>query len=144
MLAINLPYPITASAVPESRRMAFLAERFGTLAIDEGERAVCASMSRIAGDYQGSYWEFYRLTNGGFFVAPVSAPRWRIAVHGNGFDGVLSADAVGVVVTLFALFRLAFEFDDSGTGDHMVWNCCRLLDYAERLPESRSILQAIR
>jgi hypothetical protein len=57
--------------------------------------------------YRGAYWHFYELSNGGFYMAPEMASA-RVCVEGNGFDGELSADAIGITVCLFAFSHGSF------------------------------------
>lgn len=48
---------------------------------------------RLSEDYNGGFWNFYTLTNGGFYMAPAGDKRMRLEVDGNGFSGEMSADA---------------------------------------------------
>ncbi|MGR8998212.1 MAG: antirestriction protein [Gammaproteobacteria bacterium] len=62
----------------------------------------------IADDYNGSYWEFYELSNGGFYMAPRSDSKFNVSCE-NGFEGQLSADALGIVACLYAHSNLSFS-----------------------------------
>jgi hypothetical protein len=55
-----------------------------------------------------------------FYMAPDLADRLEIEVDGNGFRGELSADAAGIVATLFALGQLAAEAADTDAGDALI------------------------
>ncbi|PVZ82653.1 klcA [Serratia sp. S1B] len=57
--------------------------------------------------YDGGEWDFFELSNGGMFLAPNSRKEYRITVHGNYFDGLLTAEAAGIVVTYFTLAQLS-------------------------------------
>lgn len=132
--------PIVASLVPENQRMAFLPTFFGTQYMFRGEHFVYYWLSRLAPAYKGGYWEFYTLSNGGFYLAPSSGTRrYRLQVEGNGFDGEMSADAAGVVATLFAVNHLAHETRD----DRIIDLYCLLFEFARRHPEANVITRAI-
>ena len=50
---------------------------------------------RLSEDYHGGYWEFYTLSNGGFYMAP-SGDRFYHVTCENQFEGDLSEDAFGI------------------------------------------------
>ena len=133
-------HAITAHPVPELARCSFLPRHFGTAAAEAAR--IGDLMASLAGDYRGGFWEFYELTNGGFYLAPVDAPRWRIVAARNNFDGVLSADSAGVVVTLRTLAQLALASDDGAVADRAVVDYFLLLDFAYWLPEAPLIFAA--
>lgn len=128
----------TASLVPEAKRMAFLPNCFGRYFL-MGEVLVYGWLDRLSADYSGGCWEFYTLSNGGFYLAPKIGQRLRMAVEGNGFEGELSPDAAGIVATLFALNQLAFETRD----DHLIDCYHALRDFALEHAEAALIAQAI-
>lgn len=128
----------TASLVPEAQRMAFLPNCFGRYFL-MGEVLVYSWLDRLSVDYSGGSWEFYTLTNGGFYLAPRIGRRLRIAVEGNGFEGEMSPDAAGVVATLFALNQIAFETRD----DRLIKHYHALHDFARVHAEAALILAAI-
>jgi len=61
----------------------------------------------LSPDYQGGYWEFYALSNGGFYMAPASDSLFQVSCM-NGHKGNLSADALGITVCLYAYSSLSF------------------------------------
>lgn len=76
------------------------------------------------------------------YMAPTTPERLRITVAGNEFDGELSADAAGIVATLFALGQLAAtEADD--IRDQFVHLFHWLREYAAEHAEARLIFRAI-
>jgi len=75
------------------------------------EPVIYTITDKLAPEYQGGYWEFYVLSNDGFYMAPVADRYYRVSSE-NGFEGVLSADALGVTVCLYAYSHLSFA-DDS-------------------------------
>jgi len=64
----------------------------------------------LSTDYDGGYWQFYALSNGGFYMAPDIDLPFRVACD-NGFEGALSADAFGITVCLYAYSLLSFSAD---------------------------------
>ena len=61
-----------------------------------GEALVFGWLDALSEDYNGGFWNFYTLTNGGFYMAPAGDKRMRLEVDGNGFSGEMSADAAGI------------------------------------------------
>ncbi|HDV8919489.1 TPA: antirestriction protein [Escherichia coli] len=66
-----------------------------------------SALDKIEAHYDGGEWDFYELSNGGYFMAPNSREHYRISVQGNYFDGLLSAEAAGMAATSFVLAQLA-------------------------------------
>ena len=135
---INYQESITATALNESQRLQVLPELFDQHMM-RFEAYVYGWMGRLAEEYDGAYWDIYRLSNGGFYMAPSSLPRYKLCVVGNGFEGALSADAAGIVVTLFALNQLAWEVRRNEIADLYHW----LRDYAANHAEAALIFRAI-
>ena len=86
--------PVTASLVAEAQRLDFLPAYFGPRLMMRGEALVYAWLRRLCERYNGAYWHYYTLSDGGFYLAPDLAERLEIEVDGNGFRGELSADAL--------------------------------------------------
>jgi hypothetical protein len=100
---------ISAKVVPDTLRMHFLPKYFGKQMI-RGEAAVYASLGRLCSAYQGGYWDFMELSNGGFYMRPATEKRFQLFVpDGNDFSGEVSADAAGIVASLFALNQLCWS-----------------------------------
>lgn len=59
-----------------------------------------SALDKIEAHYDGGEWDFYELSNGGYFMAPNSREHYRISVQGNYFDGLLSAEAIAVLMTV--------------------------------------------
>ena len=78
--------------LPKHAGKAFL--RYEMLAFD--------IMGKACQDYHGGMWDFFELSNGGFYMAPDSEKCFRLIWEDNWFDGELSADAAGIGVSLMA------------------------------------------
>ena len=129
--------PITVKPVSEELRLNFLPRYFGKH-FSRGEAMIYDWASRLSTEYSGGYWEFFELSNGGFYLAPVGAPV-HVQWHLNSFDGVLSADAFGIVVTLFSLCHLAEVSGDDDIGERYH----HLRDFAFSHAEAATIARAI-
>ena len=62
----------------------------------------------LAEDYNGGYWQFHSLGNGGFFMAPDVDRGFEVSCE-NGFEGTLSADALGITACLYSYSHLSFR-----------------------------------
>jgi hypothetical protein len=129
-----------ASVVPEVRRMEFLPDLFGRKLMLIGERTVFEFMSWLASDdYAGGLWNFYEFGNRPLYLAPASELHFRISCETNGYRGEVSAEAAGIVATLFALSHLSFRH----SSEHLSDSYARLCNYAADHAEAREIFQAI-
>ena len=102
----DTPALIEARLVDDSRRLSMLPHYFGRRMM-MFESAVYNFMHRFGPDYRGGFWQFYELGNGGFYMAP-DGESFRFQVDTNGYEGVMSADAAGITVCLFACSHLSF------------------------------------
>jgi hypothetical protein len=138
---IEEPTPVTRQLVPEEQRLAVTADLFGAhfpLAI---EPVVFSITERMAQDYHGGYWNFYQLSNSGFYLAPEGDQIYPVSCD-NYFTGQLSADALGVTACLYAYSHLSFSRDKS-FGRVCVQHYHWLRAYMFTHPEVAAILGAI-
>ncbi|MCG3171659.1 MAG: Antirestriction protein KlcA [Pseudomonadales bacterium] len=132
---------ITRQLVPESKRLSITAELFGVNFPLLLEPAVFNFAGQLAHAYHGAYWHFYRLGNGGFYMAPDTEARFRVVCE-NCYEGALSADALGITACLYAYSHLAFTAPTAIAlilAEHYHW----LREFMFEHPEARQILQAI-
>lgn len=131
---------ITRSPVPDALRIKHVADIFGVHFPMQLEPFIYSITERIASEYKGGYWEFYALSNGGFYMAPHSDKLFEVSCE-NGFEGNLSADALGITVCLYAYSNLSFG------GGEFAKTCAEqyhlLREYMFEHPEVGKILQAI-
>ncbi|MEX3581631.1 MAG: antirestriction protein [Burkholderia sp.] len=132
---------ITAALVPDDQRLDFLPAFFGPDLMMYGEALVYKWMGRLSHHYKGGFWLFHSLSNGGYYMAPNQPVRLRVAVAGNGFDAFVSADAAGVIATLFALGQLAAT--ENGAHERFCDLYHALRDYAGGHAEAAFIDRAI-
>lgn len=130
---------IKRSLVDENVRLDFLPHHLGRWCVMfEGE--VFDWMRALTQyEYQGGFWDFYELSNGGFYIGLQEERSFRLFCSGNGFEGELSASAASIVACLFALSSLSFKAREDHVADHYH----RLLAYVEQHPERALIYQAI-
>ena len=74
---------ITATRVPDEDRLNFWSRHVGPKYMLSFERHVFGWMRRLCGDYDGGFWEFYELSNGGFYIAPQNGSKMRLIWPGN-------------------------------------------------------------
>ena len=104
------------------------------------EPAIFDIAGQLSADYTGGLWEFYALSNGGFYMAPKTDEPFDVRGE-NGFEGRLSACAFGITVCLYAFSHLSFG------GDRLAEICAEqyhlLREHMLDHREAQSILAAI-
>ena len=128
----------TAVLIGSRDRLRALPRHFGVQSMLRVESAVYSAMRMLAREYTGGYWHYYEVSNGGFYMAPAAPTPFAVSVHGNGFTGNLSADAVGIVASLFGINRVA----NAGC-ERCIEHYYLLRDYAASHAESSDIFGAI-
>ena len=126
--------------VPEHQRTTTTAEQFGFNFSRRIEPFVFAMAEEMGHEYRGGLWQFFQLSNGGFYMAPDFDTLFTVSCE-NEFSGPMSADALGITACLYAYSHLSF-----GQGD-FAETCSRhyhwLREYMMDHPEARNILRAI-
>lgn len=98
---------ITRALVPDDRRADFVDTLFGIHFPMQLEPYIFSVAAELSSDYDGGYWEFYALSNGGFYMAPDDDEPFIVRSE-NGYEGTMSADALGITACLYAYSRLSF------------------------------------
>ena len=129
---------IISVRVPDNERLAFLPRHAGKSMLSV-ENSVYKALSRFCKDYTGGYWNFYELSNGGFYMAPDLDGFLPLFIESNGYEGEASADAAGIVSTLFALNYVCNLSGDEKLIDRYYW----LRDFAGEHDEADEIFAAI-
>ncbi len=130
----------TASIVGDERRLQFLPTLFGRSLLIIGENATYSLMERLSPlDYGGGFWDFYEYEGKPLFLAPRSKSRFRITGEITGFQGEVSAEAAGIIATLFAFSHLSFQYRSDVLSDGYT----RLYEYSADHSEAAEIFQAI-
>ena len=130
---------VTRELVPEHRRMSVVERLFGIHFPLHLEPIIYGITDRMAEDYGGGYWEFYTLSNGGFYMAPSTDVVFHVTCD-NMFEGDLSGDALGITACLYVYSHLSF----SGGRFARVCACHyhRLREFMFEHPEVSAILGA--
>ena len=102
---------VTRKLVPEDRRADHADEIFGLDFPLRLEPTVFTFADRLSPDYRGGYWQFYGLSNGGFYLSPDADISFEV-VSENGYRGRMSAEAFGITVCLYAYSHLSFGHDE--------------------------------
>lgn len=92
---------LTTRQVPEHRRMSAVFRAFGRLAVTV-EHDAQAVMRESCAAYSGGLWNYHELSNGGFYMTPTGEDSFQVS-RSNYFEGELSAEAVGIMVSLAAI-----------------------------------------
>jgi len=123
----------------DTLRVTYTANLFGVHFPFKLEPTIYGMADRLAPAYNGGYWHFYGLSNGGFYMAPATDTIFDVSCE-NGFDGKLSADALGITACLYAYSHLSF-----GEGE-FAQVCAEhyhlLRDFMMEHAEARAILRA--
>ncbi len=125
--------------VPDIERMGFLPRLFGPSLMITGENVVYTFMARMCADYRGGFWDFIEAGDA-LYMAPQSPERFALLWDGNGYQGVVSKDCAGIIVTLFALSHMSMIYRNR---DGLAEAYDRLLEHASRHPEAVEIFRAI-
>jgi hypothetical protein len=130
---------VTKELVPENQRLAISERLFGIHFPLRMEPVIYGITERMAHEYKGGYWDFYTLSNGGFYMAPSGDDVFHVSCD-NMFEGDLSADALGITACLYAYSNLSF----SNTRFARVSACHyhRLREHMFEHPEVKAILGA--
>jgi hypothetical protein len=105
------------------------------------ESFVFETASSLSEQYEAGRWDYFVLSNRGFYMAPSTPERIRAACA-NGFNGELSRDAFGMTCCLYAYSFLSFSAD-RGFAEKCATHFHRLREAALLQPEALSILSAI-
>lgn len=119
---------ITAIEVKnEQARLKFLPSKLGRYGI-AFENAIYNWMTRNAIAYNGGYWDFYTLSNGGFYLQPTKG---YMLTSPNGFMDDVSVQEAGIIVTLMMLSHFSFVTYEKGHNE----DCERISAYFHQLRE---------
>ena len=98
---------ITRNLVPDHERIKFAADMFGVNFPLRLEPYIYAVAGNLAKEYRGGYWQFYTLSNGGFYMWPDFDGQFTVSCE-NGFSGPMSEEALGIMACLYAFSHLSF------------------------------------
>ena len=131
---------ITKTEIPEDQRCDHVDRIFGIYFPLRLEPVIFTFADRLSKDYTGGYWNFYALSNGGFFMAQESDALFTVYAD-NGFQGKMSAEAFGITACLYAYSNLSFG--DGESAEECAKQFHLLREYMLDPPEAGAILSAI-
>ncbi|MFC1772601.1 antirestriction protein [Pseudomonadota bacterium] len=130
---------VTRELVPEDRRLDVAEKLFGIHFPLRLEPVIYGITEKMAEEYKGGYWEFYTLSNGGFYMAPSGDHVFHVT-RDNMFEGDLSGDALGITACLYTYSHLSFS--DGRFARICACHYHRLREYMFEHPEVKAILGA--
>src|SRR3546814_14081067 len=104
-------------------------------ALVTGVQTCALPISKLSADFTGAYWHFYTLSNGGFYMAPGDQPQYRLEWDGNGFSGDVSADAAGLIATLFMLGHMHEKYGEAQFAKLYSWASAYAAQNSEAGPQ---------
>ena len=132
--------PIIRSIVPDDQRLGFFPKYAGKYFL-QLEAMIFQTMDRLCPDYHGGMWDMWELSNGGCYLSPaLSDSHIRMVCEGNCFEGKLSTDAAGIVVSSVAINHLAWSVSEPEQFNKLFY---ALRDWALEHVECQNILRAI-
>ena len=130
---------VTRELVPEDQRLSITERLFVIHFPLRLEPVIFGITEQMAPEYHGGYWDMWKLSNGGFYMAPSGDAVYHVTCD-NMFEGDLSADALGITSTLYSYSHLSFT--DGRFGRVCACHYYRLREYMMEHPEVRAILGA--
>ena len=124
--------------------MTFVDRLFGIKYVRQLEPTVFQFAKNLAAASHGCYWDFYELSNGGFYMAPRTNTVFAVTIP-NKREGEMTADALGITACLYTYSNSSFGDDRTGTGA-FAETCAKhyylLREFMYRHSEVQSILRA--
>jgi len=105
--SIETTSTITRELVSEQQRANFVEALFGIAFPLQLEPYVFNIAHALSDQYKGAFWNFYSLSGSGFYMAPDDGHDFNVRCE-NGFEGAMSADAFGIVCSMYAFSHLSF------------------------------------
>ena len=131
---------VVAYPVPEDERLEHIAHTFGARFPLQIEPLVYVLTAELAPAYNGGFWDFFCLSNGGFYMAPSSDDDFAVVCE-NGFIGTLSPEALGITACLYAYSHLSFGGGTFAENCAEHYHCLR--EYIFRHDEATMIFRVI-
>lgn len=138
----NTPeYIVAMTLVPDEQRLDFWFNHFGNVkGWTTFEVIIFTTMGQFCDEYQGGYWEYCTLSNGGAFIYPdlSNDPLTLFNPH-NGNEVQVSCEAAGIAVCLILYSIWSFKTESEVMCDRFY----QLREYALQHSESSAIFHLI-
>lgn len=102
------------------------------------EHAFFNAMHLYDNTYCGGWWNFFKLSNGGFYVALKDDRQFHM-VSPNGFECDVDANTAGIIISAFAYSNLSFGSNGDAFGEEYH----KLSDFIFQHPEAGTIRAAL-
>ena len=104
---------IVAAKVADSDRSGFMFEHFGNMCMAV-ENGVYTTLDKICEEYNGGYWDFIELSNGGGYMRlDANKPEGVQIKCSNYYEGWMSMEAASIVACLYAINKAVWTRPDS-------------------------------
>ncbi len=130
---------ITRRTLAEGERADFVHAMFGPAFPLKLEPTIFTMADMLAEAYNGGFWLMHSLSNGGFYMAPDDDRGFAVSCE-NGFEGTVSADALGITACLYSYSHLSFRGGDFAETCAAQYH--QLRAFAMDHPEAGAILAA--
>ena len=138
---MNTTATIHRERLDDTHRVTHTAKLFGACFPMRLEPFVFDMAGTLSPDYRGGLWHFYALSNEGIYFSP-ELPEIFNASSENGYQGIVTADALGITACLYAYSHLSFtdlgEFSEACARQYHL-----LRDYAFEHLEAKHIFRLI-
>lgn len=102
---------VTATKLTGHSRMCAIPRYFSAY-MGAVEPAIYSVMGEWCENYTGAYWHFFKLSNGGFFMAPELKEPIELINAQNYASEKVSQEAAGIALCLVAYNRLVWKYRD--------------------------------
>jgi hypothetical protein len=102
------------------------------------EHAFFDSMALFDSTYKGGWWEFFQLSNGGFYIALKDDRQFHM-VSPNGFECDVGANTAGIIISAFTYSNLSFGPNGEAFGEEYY----KLSDFIFQHAEAGTICAAL-
>ncbi|PSS47258.1 antirestriction protein [Enterobacter sp. FS01] len=127
-----------------AQRLTFLPDVFGGDFITS-EASVYAYASRYCPEYVGGFWHFYRLPDGGGFMAP-DVESLTLCNPENWFEQTVSGEVAGIILTALVLNHRSWHHSNHDR-EELCRHFCRrheqLMNFIDAHPESATMWRAL-
>lgn len=110
---------ITESLIPTEKMLAAIIRHFGVGATAV-EMTVYAYMRHLCPAYDGGMWNYYELSNGGFYMIPEGEKLYNL-VSPNSYEDTMTSKEAGITACLFAFSFVAGKYQSQRLCYHYEW-----------------------
>lgn len=140
---------IAKKEVTGSARGKFLVNHFGRHFMRADNMMFNFSKRHLVG-FEGAYWHFYELDNGGFLIVPDFKDQMKLVIPSNYTDMQVDAETYGTILTLYVInMCISLEYPPGSRGKNtklqetLIDKMDFVKDYAATLEHSQKVFSAI-